>query len=168
MPRPVAHTPYLSAEHKEERSASSWIAALAPWSWFASLTFESEPRDAAAHRAFRSWARRVACDVYRSHLTIAWGHGPQARGVVHFHALVAPHEAEPVELHGADLAAAWSGGSGVDVQAVYSADGAAEYLAGHPSWNVNVACDRRSCCRRRRRGCILAPGPWHALESLTT
>lgn len=146
------------------RATVDWIAGLAPWRWFCTLTFAGSPGDGAAHEAFRSWARYVARDVYRSHVRIAWSYAPQYRGTLHYHALLAPDVQELVDV--ATIAAAWPDGR-VDVQPVHDAQGAARYLAAHAddrgelrrAWDVQVACDRRRRCQRRR-GCVVAPGPW--------
>lgn len=149
------------------RATVDWIAGLAAWRWFVTLTFSGDPPDAAAHEAFRRWARYVAHDVYRSHVRIAWSCAPQCRGTLHYHALLAP-VAELAEVDVATIAAAWPGGR-VDVQPVYDAQGAARYVTEHANdldagdlrraWDLHVACDRRRRCRRRR-GCVAAPGPW--------
>ncbi len=161
------------------RSAEFHIAPLGddrnpgtPEQPFATLTHARDASDATVLRAFLEWRRQLARDAYRAHLRIGWVYAPQARDVLHVHALVAPHEAEPVELHAADLAAAWTWGS-VDVQPVTEPIGAAAYLLKHTSltepdirrgWDLNVACDRRNRCRRpNRRGgaaCLFAPGAW--------
>ena len=148
------------------------LSKAARWAYFATLTHARDASDATVLRAFLEWRRQLARDAYRAHLRIGWVYAPQARDVLHVHALVAPHEAEPVELHEADLAAAWTWGS-VDVQPVTEPIGAAAYLLKHTSltepdirrgWDLNVACDRRNRCRRpNRRGgaaCLFAPGAW--------
>ena len=149
------------------RATAKFVEHLAPWRCFCTLTFARPVSDAIGHDAFRRWSRYLAKDLYRAHVQIAWAHGPQARGVIHFHALVAPVEltAAPVEL--AELAAAWRGGPDVDVRPVHNAEGVADYVSRHPSWDANVACDRRPPCRRSC-GCLLAPGPWHRSGSLST
>lgn len=158
----------------------NFLANKAPWERFVTLTFAHPVAAVRAHGYFRDWARFLAQNVYRSHLTIAWAHGLQARRVIHFHALVAQLDqeahVEAVQLadawhkapgpDAALLADAWHEGPDVDVQEVHNADGAAAYLTRHPSWDLNVACDRGPKCRRSR--CLLAPGPWHPSGSIGT
>ena len=133
------------------------------------MTFRRDVCDAAAHLAFRRWARTMARDVYRSHLRIGWVYAPQARGVLHVHALVAVAELVAVDITAAELGNAWHEGS-VDVQPVFDRVGAVDYMLSHTAlaaddirrgWNLNVACDRRPCCRRAH-GCAIAPGSWSA------
>ena len=148
---------------------AKFVEQWAPWRCFCTLTFARPVTEAKGHELFREWARYLAKDFYRAHVQIAWAHGPQARGVIHFHALVAPvgHEA-PVELAElAALRATWDHGTDVDVQRVHDPRGVADYVSRHPSWDANIACDRRPSCRRSR-ACTFAPGPWHRTGSLTT
>ena len=160
----VRTLPDTSPARKEaaalKRATATFLAGFAPWERFVTLTFSRDVCDAAAHLAFRRWARHVACGLYRSHVNIAWAYGPQARGTLHFHALVAPAELAAA-VTPAELAAAWHEGPDVTAAAVTAAAGAADYLTRHPEWNLNVACDRRPCCRRAH-GCVIAPGPWSA------
>jgi hypothetical protein len=154
-------------QHKAAlRAAITRLLSAAEPSRFCTLTFVQDVPDAVAHREFRAWARHVARDLYRSHVRIAWAFAPQARNVLHFHALLAPDH-EPHVITDDDIRRVWRHGS-ADVQAVYDADGVADYLVKHVdvtaddirrAWVVNVACDRRLSCRRRR-GCTVAPGPW--------
>lgn len=148
-------------------STRHFLTAAAPWRWFCTLTFARPIAAVPAHDAFRRWARFLARNLYGSHLKIAWAHGPQARGVIHFHALVAPIDGEVVPVDAGQIADAWHEGPDVDVQAVHDASGAARYLTRHPSWDLNVACDRSPRCRRGP-GCLLAPGPWHPSGSIST
>lgn len=171
---PVASPPWrLQLTAAEQRvvtlreETQRHLSKAARWAYFATLTHARDASDATVRSAFLEWCRQLARDAYRAHLRIGWVYAPQARDVLHVHALVAPHEAEPVELHAADLAAAWTWGS-VDVQPVTEPIGAAAYLLKHTSltahdirrgWDLNVACDRRPCCRRRA-ACLFAPGAW--------
>lgn len=162
--------PLTAAEQRVDTLRAETLRHLseaAPWSCFATLTHARDASDATVLRAFLEWRRRLARDAYRAHLRIGWVYAPQARDVLHVHALVAPHEAEPVELHAADLDAAWTWGS-VDVQPITEPIGAAAYLLKHTNltahdcrrgWDLNVACARRPCCRRRA-ACLFAPGAW--------
>lgn len=157
-------TPTEHETRTRRRATVAWIAGLAPWRWFCTLTFAGFPSDDAAHDAFRRWARDLACD--RSHVRIAWSYAPQYRGTLHYHALLAPDVQELVDPA---TVATWGAGR-VDVQPVYNADGAARYVTEHANdldagdlrraWDLNVACDRRRRCRRAGSACVLAPGPW--------
>lgn len=144
-----------------------FLSHAAPWRYFVTLTHARDVSDRTVLGAFREWARGLAKG--RGHMRIGWVHAPQARDVLHVHALLAPHEADlAAELHEADLARAWTRGR-VDVQTVTEPIGAAAYLLQHTpltaadirrGWDLNVACDRRPSCRRPGRSCLFAPGPW--------
>ena len=145
-----------------QRVTAEFIRDLAPWHWFATLTFRTEVTADAAHRAFRTWARGVASSA-ETHVTAAWAYEARdVRRVLHFHALLAPHEnVNRIDVR--SLSHAWQSyyDSGeATFSRVYSTEGAADYLAKHPAWDVNVACPRRPECRRAA-GCVKAPGPWH-------
>lgn len=135
------------------------IAGFAPWQWFATLTFRDERSDDSAHGAFKRWARCIARDLCRSHVTIAWAYEHQARDVMHYHALLSPH-ARALNVTATQIEGAWPHAYSAPVEAVFDAEGAAEYLLRHAAWNLNVACDRRPRCRRDV--CVIAPGPWSA------
>lgn len=156
--------------HALKKEIATFLAKFAPWHWFVTLTFDGEPSETAAFSAFRQWARTAASDVLRTHVWIASGYGPQERGITHFHALLSlvartdtplatldTHWRADTAGAAAALADHWRVGS-FDAKPVYCAHGAAEYLAKHQSWDLNVACDRQPRCRRK--GCVIAPGPW--------
>ena len=148
-----------------------YLSTVAPWRYHVTLTHARDVSDRTVLLAFRDWARWVARNVYRRHLRLGWVHAPQARDVLHVHALVALHEADTAaELpeHEADrLVAAWTRGS-VRATPITEPCGAAAYLLQHTNltahdirrgWDLNVACDRRrSSCRHPH--CRFAPGAW--------
>lgn len=157
--------PYSHALRAETRD---FLANAADWQWFTTFTAARDVRDSTVHHAFTAWARYLARDVYRAHLRIGWVYAPQARGVLHVHALVAVAEHAAVDITAAELAAAWHEGT-VDVQPVFDRVGAVDYMLSHTAlaaddirrgWNLNVACDRRGRCHRAR--CAIAPGSWSA------
>lgn len=151
-----------------------YLSTVAPWRYHVTLTHARDVSDRTVLLAFRDWARWVARHVYRRHLRLGWVHAPQARDVLHVHALVALHEADlAAELHDQEheaerLVAAWTRGS-VRATAITEPCGAAAYLLQHThltaadirrAWDLNVACDRRPSCRRPGRSCLFAPGAW--------
>jgi hypothetical protein len=144
------------------QAAGGFLHDLAPWTWWATLTFESDVSHAAAMRAFKRWLRELARDVARVHVAVAWGYGLQGRGVLHFHVLLAPM-AGGLPLTAAACRRAWRRAHRLAGHARMTrcdpAGGAAWYLAKHAEWDANVACPRRPRCRRAR-GCVEAPGAW--------
>lgn len=140
-------------------SGGSFIHDLAAWRWFATLTFTaSVPRDVAM-RSLRTWLRGLASNVMGDHIRFACAIDVQSGGRLHMHALLAWERVVDIatevgerEWHSIPLA----GHS--RIAAYDAARGAAMYLASHAEWDVNVACPRRSGCRKR--GCSVAPSPW--------
>jgi len=142
-----------------------WLTNAADWRWFVSLTFARDVSDAAALRAFRDWRTDIG-RVYRAHVRLGSVHAPQTRDVLHLHALVAPVEPVTAPVTAADVRWTWRRGS-VDVQPVYSAIGAVDYLLDHTdltaddirrSWDLEVVCTRRPRCRRAGVGCRFRRG----------
>lgn len=143
-----------------------WLTDAAAWQWLISLTFARDVSDAAALRAFRDWLTDIG-GTYKAHVRIGWVHAPQGRDVQHLHALVAPVEPVTVPVTAAAVRCTWKRGS-IDVQPVYSAIGAVDYLLDHTDltaddirrgWDLEVVCTRKNCCRRAGRRCVFRTAP---------
>lgn len=137
-----------------------WLTDAAAWQWFVTLTFARDVSDAAALRAFRDWRTDIG-GTYQAHVRIGWVHAPQGRDVQHLHALVAPVEPVTAPVSADAVRCTWKRGS-IDVQPVYSAIGAVDYLLDHADltaddirqgWDLEVVCTRRPRCRRAGVGC---------------
>ena len=153
--------------HALRRETNRFLTGAADWRWFVTLTVaHDDMADRRFHEAFRTWARITARDVFGAHLRIGWVYAPQARGVLHAHALVALAELAARDVSADDIRRTWTLGT-VDVQPVFDRVGAIAYMLHHTplnaddirrAWVLNTACHRRGRCHRAR--CAVAPGPW--------
>ncbi len=147
-----------------QAAAAAFTLRLAPWTHFCTLTIREWVSDAHAEAVFRRWARVIAKEVARSHLTIAWAFGHQGNGSPHFHVLAAL----PPDLlltHGTReaLAAHWRRADRragfADVQRYRGGEGAAWYMARHEDIGWATVCSRPPRCRRPGRGCRVTSYP---------
>jgi hypothetical protein len=144
-----------------QRAAGEFIAALAPWTWWCSLTFRGALSRDEAQATFKAWLRVVAREAHE-HVWAAWAHGLQAEGRPHFHCLLAIRS-DAFDESSATLA--WWGvdprAGGTEIRRYRDDGGAAWYQTDphHDEWDVLLACPRRPRCRRAA-GCLMGARFW--------
>lgn len=149
------------AAFRDRDAAARWLENDPRFKWFTHLTFSKQVTIAVAWNEFSKFARRLAGEVAREHLIVAWGADLQpVRGVPHFHLVAGPYDPRrPGDLvRPEQIVEGW--GQRGDAQAVAydPSRGGAHYLLAHAHWGVAVACPRTPHCRRRGRGCRV--GGW--------
>jgi hypothetical protein len=152
----------LSGVEKLRQASGAFIADLAAWTHFGTLTFDLPVSDLVAARVLRDWARAIAREVH-VHVWIAWGTERQRRGVLHFHNLFAiPSDGRALTVRAADRL--WKHchrhAGFTRIEPYEPGRGAAWYLSKGGDWDANVACPRPRRCKRTGRYCVEAPSPW--------
>lgn len=144
------------------RELGQFIQTYAPWTWWATLTFQTDISEVAGELAFRDWARSVAREIVRDHVPIAWASELQRRGIPAYHALLAVPEGRQgfsASVGHRCWRRAHRSAGHTRIERYDPQRGAAYYAAAHSDWDLNVACPRAAVCRHRN-GCLYAPGPW--------
>jgi hypothetical protein len=165
----------VSDARLRRRIEGEWIAAMAEWTWWSSLTFQAPVGEARAKKILFGYLRALAQDLAQEsgqHFRAAWCMEYQGRDVPHFHTLIdyptteidlgaarlygEPEEREvsPAWLECRWLSTDWAAGN-VHVERYDPARGAAFYLVKGGRWDLHVACPRLPSCRRRL-GCTFA------------
>jgi hypothetical protein len=136
------------------REVGDWIARMAPWSVFATLTFEAVVEEPRATAALDRWVRILA-ERSGEHVTVAYAYDYQSSGFLHFHALIGFEswtESTSVFLYfgrlwgRCDRAAGWT-----NFRLFNPAEGAPWYLPEHAEVGAGVTCPRRrNKCKRGR------------------
>jgi hypothetical protein len=143
------------------KASGQFLRDMAPWQWWATLTFRDYVYEEKGKAALRWWLRMVARHVARDHVKFAWATDYQGRETLHFHVLLSWRWDSLVfnEELGTTIWRASPLMTGLcRVRRYDGSGGAAEYEAAHDEWDVGVACPRFANCRRRR--CRCAPGQW--------
>ena len=142
------------------RATGEWVANLATWTWWVTLTFETPVSADYAERSLRQWGQGIARHVARAHVPIGYTR-EWAGGSWHLHALLAIPDDAAVNPRLLDER--WkqlnraTGFTDID-RVNGSLPGAAYYLVKTNGWDFNVACHRPPRCRRTR--CLEAPSAW--------
>jgi hypothetical protein len=139
-----------------------FIGDYARWHCWATLTFKENVSEKAAVTALKRWLRRLAAEMVKTHIPFAWVTERQERGTWHLHLLLAFPGAEE-KFDAAEADRLWRRShplAGFTKLEEYDEDqGAAFYMAKEGEPDLNVACSRPRCCRRRG-GCVEAPSAW--------
>jgi len=144
-----------------QEAVGRYLHGLAAWRWWMTLTFRRYLPFEEAQSVFKQWLRSVARHLVKEHFVVAWALEVQARGVPHYHVLLATPPM--VVVTSTAIQAFWRS---ADERAGFSrvnrfdlSKRAAWYMAIGPHWDMNVVCPRidRRC---KRRACVEAPGPW--------
>jgi hypothetical protein len=139
-----------------------FIRDLAPWDYWATLTFsEDVPLDSAL-AALKRWLRIVAKEMVNAHVPCAWAVETQKRGTWHLHILLAfPGSYHLFDIRRADRL--WQAlhplAGFTDFDEYDEEKGAPFYMAKVSEPDFNIACPRHPRCRRKG-GCVEAPGAW--------
>lgn len=144
------------------QAAAAFIEGVAGWRWWVTLTFRGAVGRATALECLKGWLRAIAKEHVREHVPFAFALDLQPSGSPHFHVLVA-WEGDDVRFDAEAGRLLWrrvDPATGFARLAPYDpGGGAAGYMVDHHAeWDVNVACPRRSGCRKQ--GCSRAPSPW--------
>jgi hypothetical protein len=157
--------PTINQDHDLARVVGEFFRDCGPWDWWIGLTFQGPVTQGRAHDVFQSWARKLAQDVVRDHVELAWvldGNG----GHWHYHTLLGLPDA--VSVTAAELDRLWKatepGLTGhAHIRAYDSGRGAAFYMGkktNRYSYSVSTVCARRPCCRRPGKGCVKSQHAW--------
>ena len=149
------------------KAAGDWLAGLAQWRWYCTLTFEDYVTQRQAMGALKRWARIVAQTQVRDHFMLAFAlEKTTLAGVWHIHVLLDAPEATATDYRGfMPLVAAevWKrrcfAGGFTRIESFQPDGRAPYYLTKTASYDCGVICPRRSRCRRSV-GCRGGPSPW--------
>ena len=145
---------------KAQRTAlRTWLGEWQPWTLFGTGTYQTDIGETALRAHLRAILRDIAKRHARAHVPFVVGWGEQSNGRLHSHLLVATPLAGRAALRQA-LPCIWSLNSpaaGYSSWANFDPTrGAIDYVLSHENYDLGIACNMVSRCRRAGR-CLQAP-----------
>ena len=144
---------------------AGFLADLADWELFLTLTFSADVSLDRGYGAFKDYLQGIATERECQHYHLVWAGGRQRCGRLHFHAMVARLDQERFKLSQSEFKQLWRWGD-CRVEAVRDQMAAAQYLLKHDFWHVVMVCDRTRPCRRKH-GCRYGP-TWPSPREVAT
>lgn len=156
--------------YRLRQAAGDFIAAFAPWTYYATLTFDDYLFPWEAKAALKQWSRWVARDHVQTHVKLAYAmEQTKGAGIWHYHLLLdapdeyvpdLPHKLFDREVAHAQWQASSRAGGFTRMEKFEPGLGAEYYLTKTASYDLGVVCPRiRSACRRGGR-CPDGPDPF--------
>lgn len=152
------------------QAAGDWIASMADWRWYATLTFDRFVSRAHALGTLKKWSRWVAREHVGAHVRLAFAmETTNGAGIWHFHLLLDALDERLTDVPSRVLnprVAEWQwmhssyAGGFTRFELYQPSGGAAYYLTKTASYDVGIVCPRFEARCRREGGCRVGPSPF--------